>query len=59
MTISKNVEHSFDLSEVETGEEFLGCPKCGFKFEVGVAVKPECPECGSKMRLYVVQNAAS
>jgi hypothetical protein len=48
----------FDFENLKTGDQFLGCPECWFRFNVGIAAKPVCPFCGSdRMRVYTVVEA--
>lgn len=43
----------FNFDGVGVGDWFLGCPECWYRFEVGVAAKPICPNCRSdRMRVY-------
>jgi len=46
--------HKFDLFRMRVGVSFLGCPKCGFQHEPGIAVRPECPNCHAGMNFYRV-----
>ena len=46
----------FDLSNCKVGDTFLGCPDCIFRWPVGAAANPICPECrGTNMRVYTVK----
>lgn len=54
MNKQKNIPHSFDLRGLKAGDTFLGCPKCWFRLEAGVAANPVCPQCRAKMLIYDV-----
>lgn len=55
--MTKNVEHQFDLRGLKSGETFLGCPKCWFRFDPDSAARAECPECHAQMNLYTMTDA--
>lgn len=41
--------------DVRPGDWWMGCPKCRFHLEPGVAAKPECPDCGMRLMLYKIE----
>lgn len=54
MDYTKNVENKFDLTEMKPGDEFLGCPYCGFNLKPQQAASPSCPDCGKRLYIYKV-----
>ena len=46
----------FNLDGLKVGDDFLGCPECGFRLNPGEAAKPDCPECRSQMLIYTMET---
>lgn len=54
MIPDENIPHAFDVAGLKEGDSFLGCSNCWFRLDPQTAAKPECPECGTPMRIYNV-----
>jgi len=56
MTTDTNIFHLFNLEHLKTGDQFLGCSYCWFRFDPDTAAKPECPDCGRQMSLFTIRD---
>lgn len=57
MELIKNVKHSFDLSGMELGDQFLGCIKCNIQYDKNAVAKPECFNCKGDMKIYYLTRS--
>ena len=56
MEYKKNVNHSFQLKGMKSGDVFMGCPSCCFHLKPGTAGHPICPKCDTRMAIYMVKD---
>lgn len=54
MDTLRSIKHSFDISQANVGDWFIGCLKCGYRMDFNTAAKPECPECGLRLDVFTV-----
>ena len=37
-------------------DKFMGCPQCDFQIDIGAICKPVCPNCGTSLSIYTIQE---